>query len=108
MNDGLPTATLSTDKEVFKNFDDAAAEEIEARVVSFTIGGEDFSCDLNVNAGEILTWMRSGSKIEGVPLILETFLSEEDFERILETKATWAAMEELIKWLMGELGGQGN
>lgn len=91
----------------FKDFDQAVSE-IEDRFVKFQFAGEAFEINLNVPAGKILKWMEHGNRLEAIPALLRTFLSNEDYDRLIGTNANWAKMEALVTWLAEELGGQGN
>lgn len=95
----------------YRNFDedfDKAGAEVEDRTTKFTFKGEDFEVNLNVLAGPLLTWMESASKVEGIPKLLQLFLDEEDYARLLGTDAHWSEVEELVVWLAKELGDSGN
>lgn len=91
----------------FKNFDDAVEEEAE-RMTKFQFGGEAFEVDLNAKAGDILKWLDSAGTSQAVGNLLRTFLTEEDYERLLQTKASWAKMEQLVLWLVQEMGDTKN
>jgi hypothetical protein len=93
--------------EGYKNFDDAIAEK-EERTTKFTLAGEDFEVNLNVKAGPLLRWMESASRVEGIPKLLQLFLDEEDYQRLLDTDADWDRLEALVVWLAQELGDSGN
>lgn len=95
------------DESVFKDFDQGRAE-VEDRWVDVRFGGEDFKVNLNVDGGSILRWMRFGSKVEGVPKLLEIFFPDKaDFERLLDVSAPWEMYEKLGLWLTEELSGTG-
>jgi hypothetical protein len=91
----------------FKDFDQGV-EEVEDNWAEFKYGGEEFKVNFNVPAGPILKWMRQGSKLEAIPLLLETLLPIADVERLIGTNANMGQLTELITWLAEELGGQGN
>lgn len=96
----------STDQ--LKDFDDAQGE-VEERWTEFQFGGERFKVNLNVDGGAILRWMAEGSKIEAVPKLLQTFITDKsDYERLLKTRQPWSKYDALVTWLAEELGGQGN
>ena len=94
----------------YKNFDefDAADAEVEERTTKFTFAGEDYEVDLNIEAGPLLRWMESASKVEGIPKLLKLFLDEEGYEQILDSGVKWSKLEKLILWLSQELGDSGN
>lgn len=88
----------------YKNFDEAQ-REIQDRTTKFTFEGRDFEVNLNVKAGPLLRWMRSASKVENIPGILELFFNEEELEWLLNSDADWPKMEELLVFLSNQLGG---
>ena len=96
--------------EGYKNFDefDAAEDEVAERTAKFTFQSEDYEVDLNIDAGPLLRWMESASRVEGIPKLLKLFFSEEDYEKILDSGAKWAKLEKLVLWLSQELGDSGN
>lgn len=95
----------------FKDFD-AADREVEDRPVGFRVAGEDFSANLNTNAGEMLRWMRSGSRIESIPAMLVALLGEPEYERmeaaLIKEGTTYVVLEEVILWLAEQMGSSGN
>lgn len=93
--------------EGYKNFDDAV-DEVEERHTKFTFEGTDYEVDLNIDAGPLLRWMESASKVEGIPKLMRLFFSEEDYESILDSGVKWSKLERLVLWLAQELGDSGN
>jgi len=93
--------------EGYKNFDEGVAE-VEERHTKFTFAGHDYEVDLNIEAGPLLRWMESASKVEGIPKLLKLFLDDEGYEQILDSGVKWSRLEELILWLSKELGDSGN
>ena len=97
--------------DTFKDFD-AVVREVEDRPVGFKLGGEDWEANLNINAGAMLKWMRSGSRIESIPALLTTLLGEEQyetFEEMLEREdIPFETLEEVILWLAEQMGSSGN
>lgn len=91
----------------YRNFDEAV-RETEDRTTKFTFEGRDFEVNLNVKAGPLLKWMRSASRVEGIPTLLEMFFTPEEFEWMLNSSADWSKMEELMLYLIQELGDSGN
>ena len=89
----------------FRDFD-AAASEIEKREAIFRMGGEEFKVRLDLPAGKILRWMERGAEgIEQLPTLIRMFLSDEDYERLLDLDVSWAQMQELVDWFIKELAG---
>lgn len=103
----------------FKDFD-AAKAEVEDRWTKFQFAGEMYEVNLNVDGGEILTWMEEGSKIQAIPKLLQTFLGMDDYKRIVNSSRVpgepkkdaggveWSRYEALVEWLAEELAGSGN
>lgn len=106
-------------KTDFKDFDKAVSE-IEDRWTDFQFAGEMYHINLNVDGGEILKWMEEGSKIQAIPKLLQTFLGDKDYERIVNASRVpgepkkeaggieWSRYESLVEWLAEELGNSGN
>lgn len=95
------------DEPVFKDFDDAEGEALEERWADVKFGDEHFKVNLNVDGGNILRWMRKGSSMEGIPLLIEIFFPDkDDYERLLNVRAPWSKYEELGLWLVSELSGE--
>lgn len=96
----------------FKDFDlaweeaggDEASTPIERK---FQFAGDMFLARLNPNAGSMLHWMRSASKLESTPLLLEMFVGEESLTRMIdlmiEQSINWDRMVPLIEWLAEEM-----
>jgi hypothetical protein len=95
----------------FKDFD-AVVREVEDRPVGFRVGGEDFTANLNTNAGAMLKWMRSGSRIESIPTMLIALMSEAQYERmedvLIKKNIPYETLEEVILWLAEQMGSSGN
>jgi len=87
---------------------DAVDREITPRPVKFKIGGEMFAADLNVNAGAMLRWMRNGSKVESVPILLDALMGEDESERLEEALdgEPFEALNELTRWLGNQMGDE--
>lgn len=103
--------TEETDNTVFKDFD-AVVREVEDRPVGFKLGGEQFTAQMNMNAGSMLRWMRSGSRIESIPNLLSSLLGDDEYERLedvlIENDVSFEALEEVILWLAEQMGSSGN
>lgn len=93
--------------EDFKDFD-AAVDEVEDRYKKFQYGGETFEANLNVAAGDLLRWMEHGGSTESIPALLKVFFTEDDYDRLLDVDAPWSKMEDLMIWLVAELGTEKN
>lgn len=93
--------------EGYKDFDQAEGE-VEERMAKFTFETVDYEIDLNIDAGPLLRWMESASRVEGIPKLLRLFFDEEQYEGILDSGAKWAKLEKLVLWLAQELGDSGN
>ena len=89
------------------DFDQAVAE-VTVQEGKVTIGGQTFSVNLSPRAGAILRWMEGGQELAGIPTLLQTFFSKEDYETLLSLDIGWRKLEALVSWLAGHLGGQGN
>lgn len=100
-----------TDNNVYKDFD-AVVREAEDRPVTFKLGGEEFTAQMNMNAGSMLKWMRSGSRIESIPTLLSSLLGDEDYERLeevlIDQNIPFETLEEVILWLAEQMGSSGN
>ena len=91
----------------FKNFDDVV-DEVEERTTKFTFEGTDYEVELNIDAGPLLRWMESASRVEGIPKLLRLFFDEAEYEKLLDSGAKWSKLERLVLWLAQELGDSGN
>ena len=92
----------------FKDFDAVEREEVTSQPVEFQLAGERWSANLNVNAGYMLRWMRSGSRVEAIPQLLIALLGEKQYEKLeealIESGYPMAVMEEVILWLAEQMG----
>ncbi len=89
----------------FDQYDD----EIEDRPVRFKFGGENFEINFaEIDGAIILRWMRKGINPSSVPDLFYSLLGDDEYTRLLSTKAPWPKYEKLILWLMGEIAGSGN
>lgn len=100
----------------FKDFDAAweeAGGDDEEIIREFKLGDEMFEAHLSPNAGDILEWMSNTNRLEAIPQLMRTFLSSEDYERLIKTlkakNLAWQRLEPVISWLAEEMaGGSGN
>jgi hypothetical protein len=104
-----------TDKKnaPFKDFD-AVEREIHDVPVEFVVGGEKFTANMNLNAGDTLVWMRNAADLSATPRLVEMVLGEKEFARLVKTlqasKLDASFLLELVEYLgeFMELGGSGN
>lgn len=89
---------------------DAAMGEIEKRPFGFTYGAENYVVDMNVDAGKMLLFMEESGSLKSIPILLQCFLSDEQYQAIKDTKGVpFQEMELLISKFAEELGsGSGN
>ncbi len=73
-----------TDNNPYKDFD-AVEREITETPIGFTVAGEQFTANMNLNAGDTLVWMRSASDLSATPLLIEMVLGEKEYERLIKT-----------------------
>lgn len=95
---------------VFKDFD-ATEREVDDRTVPFKLGGRTWDANLSPNAGRLLRWMRQGSKVEAIPGLLEAVLGDDYlvFEQtMIDENVPFPAVEEVLVWLVQQVGGSGN
>jgi hypothetical protein len=90
-----------------KDFD-AVEREFTARPVPFKVAGREWTADLSVNAGRMLRWMRSGSRVEALPTLLIALLGEDQYteleDALAETNYDMAVLEEVVLWLAEQMG----
>lgn len=67
----------------FKDFD-AVEREVADKPVGFTAAGEEFTADMNLNAGDTLVWMRNATDLSSTPLLIEMVLGEKEYERLIK------------------------
>lgn len=98
----------------FKDFDAIAAElgEEPDRPVTFLLAEQTWEANLTVNAGAMLRWMRTGSKIEGIPALLDALMGEKQVikleDALIEKGLDFSIMEKVILWLAEQMGDSGN
>lgn len=68
----------------FMDFD-AVEREINETPVGFKVGGEEFSANMNLNAGDTLVWMRSATDLGATPMLIEMVLGEKEYTRLVGT-----------------------
>jgi len=49
--------------------------------------------------------MGNPNRLEQVPQLLQTFLSDEDYERLLKLDIQWQRLEPVVTWLAEEMTG---
>ena len=98
----------------FKDFDAVAAEKGPQpdRPVTFKLAEQTWEANLTVNAGAMLKWMRTGSKVEGIPALLDALMGEKQviaLEKALQKEdVDFSVMEGVILWLAEQMGDSGN
>lgn len=90
-----------------KDFD-AAEREFTSRPLNFKVAGREWTADLSVNAGRMLRWMRSGSRVEALPTLLIALLGEDQYNELekalVDTNYDMAVLEEVVLWLADQMG----
>ena len=98
----------------FKDFDAIAAElgEEPDRPVTFQLADQTWEANLTINAGAMLRWMRTGSKVEGIPALLDALMGEKQVikleDALIEKGLDFSIMEKVILWLAEQMGDSGN
>lgn len=64
---------------------DAVDREITETPIGFKVGGEEFSANMNLNAGDTLVWMRNATDLSATPMLVEMVLGEKEYERLITT-----------------------
>lgn len=83
---------------------DAAVGEIEPRLFSFKYEGEEYTVDLNVDAGKLLLFLEASDSVRALPQLLRLFLSDEQYASITKSGARWQKMELLVGKFTEALG----
>lgn len=92
----------------FYDFDKAMGE-LEERPYGFTYGGEDYTVDMNVDAGKMLVFFENSGDLKSIPTLLKVFLSDEQYAAIAGAGEPFQKLELLIGEFAKELGsGSGN
>ena len=97
----------------YRDFD-AVEREFKDIPVSFKVGGEEFTANMNLNAGDTLMWMRASGDLSSTPKLIEMVLGEDEFDRfikVLKKSKTGANfLIELVEYLGEHLqvGDSGN
>ncbi len=88
---------------------DAAMGELEDRPYGFTYGGENYTVDMNVDAGKMLMFFANSGDLKSIPILLRVFLSDEQYDAIAAAGEPFQKLELLIGKFAEELGsGSGN
>lgn len=98
----------------FRDFDAMVEEQGTSpdRFMTFKLADQEWTANLRVNAGDMLDWMRTGSKVEAIPALLDALLGEKQtielIKALKKSEIDFSVMEKVVLWLAEEMGDSGN